>query len=291
VAEALAALDLLSLLPGQALQLLRTARIADLPASCTRALERPRQWCSYKKALCQCAALPPPSEPAPPPRLLSLDCEFKPLRAAAVDEQLRVRLDCVVLDASSFPMMPGVLACDRPLLTKVMPAEARARLLALLGRARLLPGRPPLPGRAPPSPASAAGVTCTGTALPAAGASGTATLLGHTPRHDCDALGLSADALGAVDIAVQRPPPTAGTGGGEGGGKGGGEGGTLGGMGERRGGRRKARRRGRRFGAAVSLSDMARERLGEEMRGGVGRHCAIQDAEVAMRLHLLASAE
>ena len=56
-------------------------------------------------------------------------------------------------------------------------------------------------------------------------------------------------------------------------------------------GRRKARRRGRRFGAAVSLSDMARERLGEEMRGGVGRHCAIQDAEVAMRLHLLASAE
>ena len=38
-------------------------------------------------------------------------------------------------------------------------------------------------------------------------------------------------------------------------------------------------------------SDMARERLGEEMRGGVGRHCAIQDAEVAMRLHLLASAE
>ena len=52
-----------------------------------------------------------------------------------------------------------------------------------------------------------------------------------------------------------------------------------------------ARRRGRRFGAAVSLSDMARERLGEEMRGGVGRHCAIQDAEVAMRLHLLVSAE
>ena len=98
---------------------------------------------------------------------------------------------------------------------------------------------------------------------------------------------MSADALGAVDIAVQRPPPTAGTGGGEGGG----EGGTLGGKGERSRGRRKAKRRGRRFGAAVSLSDMARERLGEEMRGGVGRHCAIQDAEVAMRLHLLASAE
>lgn len=51
------------------------------------------------------------------------------------------------------------------------PAEARARLLALLGRA-------PLPGRAPPSPASPAGVAYTGTASPAAGASGTATLLG-----------------------------------------------------------------------------------------------------------------
>jgi len=50
--------------------------------------------------------LPPPAEPEPPPpKLLAIDCEFRPLRMAAVDENMVVRFDYIVPDEHSFPMM------------------------------------------------------------------------------------------------------------------------------------------------------------------------------------------
>jgi hypothetical protein len=108
VDETLRALDGLGdLLPGQLVHLLRSNRLETLVAECARAADRPRHWCSFKKTLCDCAALPPPlSEPElTPPRLLAIDCEFRPLRIAAVDEHFQLRFDYIVPDKHSFPML------------------------------------------------------------------------------------------------------------------------------------------------------------------------------------------
>jgi len=103
----LQSLDALDLLPGQSVHLLRSNRLEELKAECEQVLDRPRHWCSFKKSLCNCCALPPPpAEPAPPPsKLLAIDCEFRPLRIAAVDEKLQLRFDYIVPDEHSFPMM------------------------------------------------------------------------------------------------------------------------------------------------------------------------------------------
>lgn len=125
----LRSLDTLQLLPGQAAHLLRTSRLDELRAECDRATDRPRRWCSYKKALCDCEARPP-AEPAPPPRLLSVDCEFRPLRMAAVDEELRLRLDCMIPNEHVFPMMcvpPGSEHGSEPSSRTPPPSPRRAR--------------------------------------------------------------------------------------------------------------------------------------------------------------------
>jgi hypothetical protein len=112
-----------------------------------------------------------------------------------------------------------------------------------------------------------------------------ARIVGHTVRHDFDALGFAPGAIAdgqMADVARtgsgEAPPPAAPP-------SSGGQAGREGK--QKRGG--KATRRGRSSGGEqlVSLRTMARDQLGVEIHGGGGRHCAIQDAEVAMRLHLL----
>jgi len=248
VDETLRALDSLGdLLPQQVVHLLRSNRLDALAAECARVADRPRHWCSFKKTLCDCAALPLPDiEPEPtPPRLLAIDCEFRPLRIAAVDERLQLRFDYIVPDEHSFPMMPGVLSCDHRLIPRSSPAETRQLLLRQV--------------------------------------EGGARIVGHTVRHDLEALGFApgeitdgrvADVARTVSGETQAlaAPPSSGE------------------EGRQKGGGKAARRvRKRSMGGEqlVSLRTMAREQLGVEIHGGGGRHCAIQDAEVAMRLYLL----
>ena len=138
----LLALDELALLPGQVRHLLRSTPLPELRALC----EEPSTWCSYRKTLCSCApsgaaeggtAAPAGREAGAaaaqlePPRLLAFDCEFKPIRFAAVDEEGRVRLDGLVVSGAEVPPMPGVLSCDKPSLRRLHLAELQAELSAL----------------------------------------------------------------------------------------------------------------------------------------------------------------
>jgi len=70
----------------------------------------------------------------PPPRVLALDCEFKPLRCAAVDENGLIRLNHLVEPAvkpagTSQPPTPGLLSCDRDLFARIDLPDLQAQLL------------------------------------------------------------------------------------------------------------------------------------------------------------------
>ena len=229
----LATLDALELLPGQAAHLLRSH-----PLSSLQELEPARhRWCSYKTHVwCSCVAgaeatpdddlrLSLLDSPAtePLPSVVSLDCEFKPLRCAMVDADGRVRLDCLVtqpLAGTSAPPLPGILKCDAPLLRRVELSELQALLRRLV--------------------------------------EGGTVLVAHTPQADLRALQLLDEMDGrVVDIAQLGPQTEAAVG--------------L---------------------QSVSLKRMASDLLGVEIQqGGTGggkpgsrRHCAIEDAQVTMRL-------
>jgi len=133
----LAAIDDLpnALLDGQVAELLR-ATTMDAIRSAVKASPDGR-WCSYKRKLCDCGGRPllvsVAAEAAAAPRLLAIDCEFKPLRFAAVDEEGSTRLDCLVLPdvapagRSSAPL-PSILRCDRPQLVGLTEGALRAQL-------------------------------------------------------------------------------------------------------------------------------------------------------------------
>ena len=138
----LLALDELSLRPGQVRHLLRSTPLLELRQLC----EERSTWCSYRKTLCSCAPTEvTDAEPAvvselgagsvaaelEPPRLLAFDCEFKPVRFAAVDEEGRVRIEGLVVSGGGVPPMPGVLSCDKPSLRRLELSELQAELEAL----------------------------------------------------------------------------------------------------------------------------------------------------------------
>ena len=218
-------LDALDLERGQAAHLLRSFDIPALGVDCRRAAARepdaPR-WCSYKKALCDCAALTHQGTSADggaadaAPRFLAIDCEFKPLRLAAVDERGRVRIDAIVLPAlapagTSQNALPGILACDRLTLHRAPLPQLQDQLLRW----------------------AAAGTV----------------LVGHTVRGDLRALGLDPlpPRVRVVDVAE-----------------------TV---------------QGRTGRESVSLQRMAATHLnGLSIHRGGRKHCATQDALVAMNL-------
>ena len=223
-------LDSLELLPGQAAHLLRSHPLSSLDD-----LDPTRhRWCSYKTHIwCSCtdtskgdermSLLDAPAS-APLPRLVALDCEFKPLRCAMVDEQGHVCLDCLVtqpLAGTSAPPLPGILKCDAPTLRRVELADLQALFRRLVDNGTVL--------------------------------------VAHTPQADLRALQLLDELDGQlVDIAQLGPQTEAAVG--------------L---------------------QSVSLKRMASELLGMEIQQGATgggspgsrRHCAREDAQVAMRLY------
>ena len=230
LADTLDQLDSLELLPGQVAHLLRSH-----PLSSLQDLDPARhRWCSYKTHIwCSCCSgvnqeqsLSLLDVPATErlPELLSLDCEFKPLRCAIVDAEGRVRLDCLVTQpaaGTSASPLPGILKCDVPELRRVDLADLQALLLRLVE-------------------------------------SGTV-IVAHTPQADLRALQLLDELDGKlVDVAQLGPKTEAAVG--------------L---------------------QSMSLKRMAAELLGIEIqKGGTGggrpgsrRHCAREDAQVAMRLY------
>ena len=135
--------------------------------------------CSYKKQLCDCGAThrsnsaagvmaaPAAAEAAaaerPPRRLVAVDCEFSPLRVAAVDEAGCVLYDALVLPPVAAAGTPsrskGMLRCDVAATPPTAQAEVRAALLALFS------------------------------------AGGRSVWLAHTPQRDLLALGLTEEDL------------------------------------------------------------------------------------------------
>ena len=82
----------------------------------------------------------------PLPTVLSLDCEFKPLRCAIVDGAGRVCLDCLVTQrvaGSSERPLSGILRCDAPRLQKIEVNELRALLLRLVEGGTILVAHTP----------------------------------------------------------------------------------------------------------------------------------------------------
>ena len=110
-------LDTLELLPEQAAHLLRSTPLPELLASTTSdfcTTQRP-VWCSYKKSLCECGASRDEQTVPAAPRFVAVDCEFSPLRVAAVDGAGCVRLDGLVLapgQTGTPPKSRGMLGCD-----------------------------------------------------------------------------------------------------------------------------------------------------------------------------------
>jgi len=156
----------------------------------------------------------------------ALDCEFKPLRCAVVDEHGVIRLNHLIEPAirpagTSAPKLPGMLGCDRV-------ATRRLRLPALQEQLRSWVG-------------------------------GGSILLGHTLSCDFRALEMDGE-LAYVDIPSLRSTQVP----------------SL-----------RARAGTRVQADAMSLKRMAAAYLGENIHGGGRKHCAVQDAEVAMRLHSL----
>ena len=150
-------LDALELQPEQAAHLLRSTPIATLQellavtSGAATAGDGPTSsgtagvWCSYKKQLCDCgathrsdgaAAAAAAAAVRPPPRLVAVDCEFSPLRVAAVDEAGRVLYDALVLPpveaAGTRSKSKGMLRCDIAATPPTAQAEVRAAILALL---------------------------------------------------------------------------------------------------------------------------------------------------------------
>ena len=160
----LKSLDELELQPEQAAHLLRSTPLQKLLAAKSSAGDPTRRvWCSYKKQLCDCGAhraLPAGAMAAleRPPRLVAVDCEFSPLRVAAVDEAGRVLVDTLLVPPGH-PGTPskarGMLRCDIMATPPTAQADVRASLLELF----------------------TAGDGCV--------------WLAHTPQHDLSALGLS----------------------------------------------------------------------------------------------------
>ena len=143
-------LDALELQPEQAAHLLRSTPIATLQellavtsgAAAAGGSSAGAAWCSYKKQLCDCGATHRSDAAAaaaterPPPRLVAVDCEFSPLRVAAVDEAGCVLYDALVLppvEAAGTPSKSkGMLRCDIAATPPTAQAEVRASILALL---------------------------------------------------------------------------------------------------------------------------------------------------------------
>ena len=131
--------------------------------------------CSYKKQLCDCGAThrsngaaavvaaAEEEEERPPRRLVAVDCEFSPLRVAAVDEAGCVLYDALVLPPVAAAGTPsrskGMLRCDIAATPPTAQAEVRAKLLALFS------------------------------------AGGRSVWLAHTPQRDLLALGLTEEDL------------------------------------------------------------------------------------------------
>ena len=138
--------------------------------------------CSYKKQLCDCGAThrsngaaavvaaaaaaeaaAAEEEERPPRRLVAVDCEFSPLRVAAVDEAGCVLYDALVLPPVAAAGTPsrskGMLRCDIAATPPTAQAEVRAKLLALFS------------------------------------AGGRSVWLAHTPQRDLLALGLTEEDL------------------------------------------------------------------------------------------------
>lgn len=189
----LRAVDQHALLPGQERHLLRSVPVLQLREICqTRS-----GWCSYKKSLCDCSAplasaaddspplsnpplrsrdapstppapqQAPPCSPYPPPRLLAFDCEFKPARFAAVDEEGRVRLEGLVRSGEEDPPLPGLLSCDKPGLPRLQRPQLQAEMAAM--------------------------------------ASAGCTLVAHTPARDLEVIGM--EGLAVVDVARMGVEP------------------------------------------------------------------------------------
>ena len=129
------------LLVGQIGELLRSTPLSKLRQQCE--LRPDARWCSYKKCLCDCSAMPGDGlrdggmASSPPPAVVAIDCEFTPLRAAIVDAEGRIRMDCLVTPdvepaGRSTPPLPSILRCDRPSLVPSRAGEVRATLLELL---------------------------------------------------------------------------------------------------------------------------------------------------------------
>ena len=131
--------------------------------------------CSYKKQLCDCGAThrsngaaavvaaAAAEEERPPRRLVAVDCEFSPLRVAAVGEAGCVLYDALVLPPVAAAGTPsrskGMLRCDIAATPPTAQAEVRAALLALFS------------------------------------AGGRSVWLAHTPQRDLLALGLTEEDL------------------------------------------------------------------------------------------------
>lgn len=209
-------LDSLQLVPGQVTHLLRSYPLASFER-----VDPDRDvWCSYKNHIwCSCTSAEVGSslllDSVTPPDVLSLDCEFKPLRCAIVDSAGSIRLDALVVEpragVSARPL-PGILKCDQSSLQRVELAELQAALRRVV-------------------------------------AAGTV-LIAHTPKQDLRALQMLEDLEDhVVDIAQLGLPPGA---------------------------------------QSMSLKRMAAAHLDMQIQqsgsGGSRRHCAIEDARVAMKL-------
>jgi hypothetical protein len=118
---------------GHICELLRTTPVETLQAKCATSPDG--AWCTYKRTLCDCGANR--AGMMENPSLLSIDCEFKPLRFAAVDADGVVYLDRLVEpDVSpagrSTPPFPSILRCDRGSLLRIKQSELRRSLCQMM---------------------------------------------------------------------------------------------------------------------------------------------------------------
>lgn len=148
-----ATLDLLppSLLPGHVAELLRTTGLPALRRTLA-ATAGEATWCSYKKTLCDCSAHAADNSDDEVqkslPALVAIDCEFKPLRCAAVDAHGTIIIDCLVTPdvppaGTSIAPLPSILRCDRPRLRRSTAGELRERLRALLANGTIIVAHTP----------------------------------------------------------------------------------------------------------------------------------------------------
>lgn len=139
------------LLDGQVTELLRSMPAAELRTHC--AAHAAGGWCTFKRRLCVCGSLERRTgvelQQAAPPSMVAFDCEFKPLRMAAVDDHRRIVMDYVVVPdeppaGTSTSPLPSVLRCDRPSLVPMAKGELRRRLREWAAAGTVLVGHTPL---------------------------------------------------------------------------------------------------------------------------------------------------